>query len=84
MLVQLRSNRLALVKPARRRDTGPRVVAFYSTRDNELIRPEQLYLADGVGVDSIVAPADPQLWQLANWEKLRAGLLGAKPTAAAA
>ena len=40
MLVRLRSNRLGLIMPARRRDTGPRVVAFYSTRDREMIAQE--------------------------------------------
>ena len=75
MLVRLRSNRLGVVKPPRRRDTGPRVVAFYATRNHELIKPEQLYLADGVGVDSIVAPADPVEWRLPDWDGLRANLL---------
>ena len=79
MLVRLRSNRLGLVCAARRKDSGPRVLAFYSTRDRELITPQQLYLADGVGLDSIVSAADPQQWALGNWERLRASLLAKKP-----
>ena len=76
MLVHLRSNRLGLVKPGRRKDTGPRVVAFYSTRRQELIQPEDRYVADGAAVDSIVAPANPDHWHLVDWDRLQAELLG--------
>ena len=76
--VRLRSNRLGLIKPARRRDTGPRVVAYYSTRDHEQTWPEELYLAEGVAVDSIVGPADPAEWNLPDWDRLQARLMGPK------
>jgi HD-GYP domain-containing protein (c-di-GMP phosphodiesterase class II) len=76
MLVRLRSNRLGLIKAMRRKDTGPRVIAFYSTRDLEQVKPEELYLADGTVADSIVGLALPEQWNLGDWGKLRARLLG--------
>ncbi len=35
MLVQLRSSRLGIVLEPKRRHAGPRVLAFYATRDRE-------------------------------------------------
>ena len=39
MLVQLRSNRLAMVLDNKRRNSRPRVLAFYATRDRSFLTP---------------------------------------------
>ena len=82
MLVQLRSNRLALVLENKRRSTRPRVIAFYATRDREFIAPEEIVIQDNLANDSIVAPARPEDWGFTDWERmadrLRSGESGAR------
>jgi HD-GYP domain-containing protein (c-di-GMP phosphodiesterase class II) len=77
MLVQLRTNRLALVLEAKRRVSRPRVLAFYATRDQAFIEPEEIVIQDNLANDSIVAPARPEEWGLGNWcelaERLKRG-----------
>lgn len=77
MLVELRSNRLALVLENKRRNTRPRVVAFYSTRERSFLQPDELVIQDNLANDSIIAPAEPQDWGFDNWaliaERLKQG-----------
>ncbi len=70
MLVQLRSNRLAVVLDNRRRKSRPRVLAFYDTRARELIEPVEVVIRDDLSNDGIVAPADPAAWDLGDWSVL--------------
>ena len=78
MLVELRSNRLGVVKPARRGDSGPRVAAFYSTRERDFVALDNIYLAHGTGRDAITGPADPEQWGLAGWAELREQVMCAR------
>jgi HD-GYP domain-containing protein (c-di-GMP phosphodiesterase class II) len=77
MLVQLRTNRLALVLENKRRNSRPRVLAFYATRDQAFIEPEEIVIQDNLANDSIVAAARPEEWGLGNWsalaERLKSG-----------
>ncbi len=70
LLVQLRSNRLAIVLESKRRQPVPRVLAFYATRDREFITPEELTLDDTMALDGIVALADPGDWGFDDWDGL--------------
>ncbi|RZJ97758.1 MAG: HD-GYP domain-containing protein [Novosphingobium sp.] len=75
MLVQLRSNRLALVLENKRRASRPRVLAFYATRDRAFIAPEEVTIEDNLANDSIVGAADPEAWGFADWDALAERLL---------
>ncbi|MCW1429042.1 HD-GYP domain-containing protein [Novosphingobium sp. JCM 18896] len=75
MLVQLRSNRLALVLENKRRASRPRVLAFYATRDRQFIAPEDVTIQDNLANDSIVAAADPAEWGFADWDAMVERLL---------
>jgi HD-GYP domain-containing protein (c-di-GMP phosphodiesterase class II) len=75
MLVQLRSNRLAIVLDPKRRNSGPRVLAFYATRDRAFIEAEEIVIKDNLANDSIVAPAEPEDWGLENWDRVAERLL---------
>lgn len=74
MIVRLRSNRLALVQPGRRYDTGPHVTAFFCTREREVLPPQDMLLDESNPLDSIVAPACPQEWGIPRWTELRTRL----------
>lgn len=84
MLVQLRSNRLALVLENKRRNSRPRVIAFYATRDREFLAPEELVIQDNLANDSIVAPADPDDWGFVDWAAMAQRLKGGERAALAA
>lgn len=75
MLVRLRTNRLAVVLENGRRASRPRVRAFYSTTEREMIPPEVVVISDSFADDSIVSREDPADWGLAGWETLRGELL---------
>lgn len=84
MLVQLRSNRLALVLENKRRASRPRVLAFYATRDRQFIAPEEITIQDNLANDSIVAAANPDEWGFADWDAMSERLLrGERPALAA-
>lgn len=70
MVVQLRTNRLGLVLENKRRNSRPRIVAFYATREKEMIEPEVVVIEDSLANDSIVATADPAEWGITGWEEL--------------
>lgn len=78
ILVQLRTNRLALVLEGKRRDPRPRVLAFYATRDREFIAPEEIVIEDNLANDSIVAPARPEDWGFGDWAELSERLKSGK------
>jgi HD-GYP domain-containing protein (c-di-GMP phosphodiesterase class II) len=84
MLVQLRSNRLALVLENKRRNSRPRVIVFYATRDREFLAPEELVIQENLANDSIVAPADPDDWGFADWAAMAQRLKGGERAALAA
>jgi HD-GYP domain-containing protein (c-di-GMP phosphodiesterase class II) len=84
MLVQLRSNRLALVLENKRRNSRPRVIAFYATRDREFLAPEELVIQENLANDSIVAPADPDDWGFVDWAAMAQRLKGGERAALAA
>ncbi|NKJ43076.1 MULTISPECIES: HD-GYP domain-containing protein [unclassified Novosphingobium] len=71
MVVRLRSNRLALVQPGRRQDTGPHVTAFFCTREREALPPQDMLLDDTNPLDSIVGHACPHEWGVPQWQQLR-------------
>lgn len=74
MLVQLRSNRLALVLENKRRNSRPRVLAFYATRDRAFLTPVEVVIQDNLANDSIVASARPEDWGFSDWDALAARL----------
>lgn len=81
MLVQLRSNRLAIVMENKRRNSRPRALAFYATRDRCFITPEVVTIRDDFAGDQIVSAEDPALWGLAaQWDTLSAALLAGDKT----
>lgn len=67
MLVRLRSNRLALVLENKRRSSRPRVLAFYTTREREFVKPEVVVIEDNLANDSIVAVTSPDEWGIDDW-----------------
>lgn len=85
MLVKLRSNRLGIVLDNARRNSRPRAVAFYSTRENCLCDPEIVRIKDSLDGDQILAPANPASWGLDDWDAMKERLLAGRlsPRAAA-
>ncbi|HEY0958503.1 MAG TPA: HD-GYP domain-containing protein [Novosphingobium sp.] len=75
MLVRLRTNRLAVVLENGRRASRPRVKAFYSTTEREMILPEVVVISDSFADDSIISRENPADWGLTGWEMLREELL---------
>jgi HD-GYP domain-containing protein (c-di-GMP phosphodiesterase class II) len=75
MLVQLRSNRLDVVMENKRRNSGPRVLAFYATRDRAFIEAEEIVIKDNLANDSIVAVARAEDWGLDDWDRTAERLL---------
>jgi putative nucleotidyltransferase with HDIG domain len=84
MLVQLRSNRLALVLENRRRKPRPHVLAFYTTRDSTFIAPQEVIIQDNLANDSIVGWEQPEDWGFDDWESLTERLKRGDPTLRAA
>jgi HD-GYP domain-containing protein (c-di-GMP phosphodiesterase class II) len=84
MLVRLRSNRLALVLENKRRSSRPRVLAFFATRDGEMIKPEVVVIEDSLINDSIVAATAPEEWGIADWPRVLADLKAGNPKLLAA
>lgn len=74
MVVRLRSNRLALVQPGRRTDTGPHVTAFFCTREREPLPPQDMLLDDANPLDSIVGHACGHEWGVPDWNRVRCRL----------
>jgi putative nucleotidyltransferase with HDIG domain len=75
MLVRLRSNRLAVVLENGRRTTRPRVKAFYSATDREMITPQVVIIDDSLAHDQIMSEEDPRHWALDNWAELQDRLI---------
>lgn len=75
MLVRLRSNRLGVVLENGRRATRPRVKAFYSVPDREMIAPEVVIIDDNLAHDQILSEEDPRHWAIENWVELRDRLI---------
>lgn len=75
LLVQLRSNRLALVFEGKERDAGPHVLAFFDTRERTWVEHEHVIVRDSLAGDSVIGIADPQDWGIADWDELRDRLL---------
>lgn len=74
LLVRLRSNRLALVLENKRRNSRPRVLAFYDTRARAFVAPVEVVIEDSLANDSVIAAASPEEWGFADWETLAARL----------
>lgn len=64
MLVELRSNRLGLVLASKRRNSLPRALAFYATRERRFIPPELITVGTGLSHDGVIAPACLKDWDL--------------------
>ncbi|VVT07919.1 putative enzyme [Sphingomonas sp. EC-HK361] len=77
-LVRLRSNQLAIAMPNGRRGSRPKMLAFYSTCDREMIEPHSIQLADHLGGDGVISREDPDRWGLSDWPALRDHLMGVK------
>lgn len=66
MLVQLRTNRLGIVLECAHRTAAPQVLAFYATREKEMIEPEMVTIGRKLSLDWIIAEADPASWSLSD------------------
>jgi putative nucleotidyltransferase with HDIG domain len=66
MLVRLRSNLLAFVREAKGRQQGARVLAFYATRENRPVAPQEILIQEDLANDSIVAFSNLAAWQPAD------------------
>jgi HD-GYP domain-containing protein (c-di-GMP phosphodiesterase class II) len=66
MLVRLRSNRMAFVREPKARKPGARVLAFYATRENRPIAPQEILIEEDLANDSIVAFSNLAAWQPAD------------------
>lgn len=68
ILVALRSNRLGLILENGRRNSRPRVLAFYDTRNRAFIEPKELMITGALSGDSIIAPAEAHDWGLGRYD----------------
>ncbi len=76
-LVRLRSNRLGLVAAENKREpTQPKVKAFYAIHERALIKPETVRIGTSLRDDAILKRELPEHWNLGDWPKVKAGLLG--------
>lgn len=62
MVVRLRSNRLGVVLDNGRRASRPKVLAFYSTRDQEWIDKDIVVIGESLSRDAILEKVDPAHW----------------------
>lgn len=76
MLVQLRSNRLAIILEKKRRNSRPRALAFYSTRERELLEPEIVIIGKGLGGEQAISAENPANWGFTDWDSLSGRLQG--------
>lgn len=67
LIVEIGSNRLAVTLEPKRRDTRPRVLAFYATREREFMPLQEIAVAEDRPADAVVALADPAAWDLGDW-----------------
>lgn len=70
MLVQLRSNRLAIMLEKKRSNSRPRALAFYSTREGEFLEPEIMIIGKDLGGEQTISAEDPVNWGFTDWDKL--------------
>jgi putative nucleotidyltransferase with HDIG domain len=76
-VVRLRSNRLGIVVAENKREpTRPKVKAFYAIPERTLVKPEAVSIGPSLREDSIVRLEQPEHWNLGEWPRLKAGLLG--------
>ena len=66
MLVELRRNQLGLVLDNKRRNSRPRVLAFYATREREFIEPQELMIGSDLANEGVIAPVCPADWDLGD------------------
>ena len=62
LIVQLRSNRIGVVLDNGRRASRPKVLAFYSTREEAWIDSEIVMIGETLSRDAILANVDPADW----------------------
>jgi len=75
LLVRLSDDRLALTMATLPLSKSVPVVAFYSIEKGERIAPEPIQIAKDDPDFSIVGIEDPDQWDFANWDDLRAEVL---------
>ncbi|MBB5986346.1 HD-GYP domain-containing protein [Sphingobium lignivorans] len=78
MLVELRSQRLAMILPGGRRNSRPRARAFYDLRQRDFIEPVDVQLDDSLRHDQVLREASPLAHGLPDWDLLKAALLGGR------
>jgi putative nucleotidyltransferase with HDIG domain len=82
MLVRLRSNRLAVVLGATGRDlTRPRVRAFYSIMEKEMISPDDVLVSTTLKGDQIISREVPAQWGFGDWSAMASALIAGEPLA---
>ena len=75
LLVELRSRRLAVTLPNVRRNSRPKVRAFFDLTSRELIDPVDLTLSESLRDDQVMCEGDETLFDLGPWEDVSARLL---------
>ncbi len=66
LIVQLRSNRIGVVLDNGRRASRPKVLAFYSTREEAWIDNEIVMIGETLSRDAILANVDPADWGISQ------------------
>ena len=66
LIVQLRSNRIGVVLDNGRRASRPKVLAFYSTREEAWIDNEIVMIGEALSRDAILANVDPADWGISQ------------------
>lgn len=75
MLVELRSQRLGLVLPNGRRNSRPKVRAFFDMRAKDFIPPEDVWLEDSMKHDQALREGDAKHWPMPNWVDVQSAIL---------
>lgn len=77
-VVRLRSGRLAMVVDQDPADPAcPKVRTFYSTETRQVVRPETIALSQCYGKDAIIGLADPDVYGIADFPRIRQRLFEA-------
>ncbi|MXP42529.1 DUF3391 domain-containing protein [Altererythrobacter soli] len=66
LLVRLRSNRMAFVRTPKARKPATRLLAFYATRENRPIPPQEILIQEDLANDSVVAFSELAAWHPAD------------------
>lgn len=79
VLVQLRTNRLAVALPNGRRASRPKFRVFYALADRATLPYEDITISDTLSGDQVVAEGDATRAGIGDWGKARDAILAGQP-----